>query len=70
MIWKNVLKDELPSDNQEVLISVSGINYIAIYKERMHGFEIDDHEGFIPIKNVTIYWTEISDPKPGSKSGK
>jgi hypothetical protein len=63
MVWKNVLKDELPEDNQEVLISVHGINYIAIYRERMCGFEIDEHEGFIPIRDVTIYWTEISVPK-------
>ena len=63
MNWKNVLKDELPENEQEVLISVNGINYIAIYKARFDGFEIEEHEGFIPIRNRTIYWTDITLPK-------
>lgn len=63
MIWKNALKDGLPLDNQEILISISGINYVAFYLEELNGFEISEHEGFIPIKDVTIYWTEISQPR-------
>jgi hypothetical protein len=64
MNWKNALKDELPKNKQEVLISVSGINYVAFYVAELNGFEISEGDGFIPLKkDVTIYWTEISNPK-------
>lgn len=66
MEWKNVLKDGLPENKQEVLISVKGINYIAVYNYELHGFEIDEYESFIPIKDVTIYWSPISNPFPKS----
>jgi hypothetical protein len=61
MIWKNAQKDERPFDEQDVLICVSGIYYLAIYKAPKNGFEIYEYENFIPIKD-SIYWTEISVP--------
>ena len=66
MNWKNALKDELPNNEQEVLISVRGIYYVAIYKAPLKGFEISEHDGFIPLNNAQIYWTEIKVPKAHS----
>jgi hypothetical protein len=63
MNWKNSLRDGPPQNNQEVLICVSGIYHLAVYKAPNTGFEIDDHQDFIPVKD-TVYWTEISVPVP------
>lgn len=60
MNWKNAHNDGPPQDNQDVLICVSGIYHLAIYKAKK-GFEVYDHNDLIPLKN-TIYWTEISVP--------
>lgn len=59
MIWKNALKDGLPLDKQEVLISISGINYLAIYIAELNGFEISEPKKFIPLEYPMIYWMEI-----------
>jgi hypothetical protein len=63
MNWKNAAKDELPQNEQEVLICVSGIYYVAIFKTEPEGFEISEHDGFIHLKHAPIYWTEIPVPK-------
>lgn len=61
MNWKNAHNDESPQDNQDVLICVSGIYHLAIYRAKQKGFEIYEYEEFIPVKN-SVYWTEISVP--------
>ena len=61
MNWKNAYNDVRPEDNKDVLICVSGIYHLAIYKADKSGFELYEYEDFIPVKN-TVYWTEISVP--------
>jgi len=61
MNWKNAHYDGLPKDEQDVLICVSGIYHLAIYKAPKNGFELYEYEDIIPVKD-TIYWTEISVP--------
>jgi hypothetical protein len=58
--WKNVIKDEVPSDKQEVLIAVKGIYYPATYIASQNGFRLHISDKFIPIKNSSIiYWAEL-----------
>ena len=63
MNWKNVSADNLPLDEQEVHISVGGVNFIATYNKREHGFHLKDSKRFVRIAtgNTEIYWSEISD---------
>ncbi len=65
MNWKNARKDGLPNDNQEVLISVNGINYVAIYNTKENSFKIKHKEGIFAISENDIYWAEISVPVNG-----
>lgn len=62
MNWKNARKDGLPRDNQEVLISVNGINYVAIFNSKQNSFKIKHKEGVFAISEFDIYWAEISVP--------
>jgi hypothetical protein len=61
MNWRNAYNDIRPKDNQDVLICVSGIYHLAIYKADQKGFELYEYDDFIPVKN-SVYWTEISVP--------
>jgi hypothetical protein len=63
MKWNSTQRDKLPKDAQEVLISVEGINYVAVYNKEKDIFTVT-----IP-KKITykasdslIYWTEYSRP--------
>lgn len=62
MNWKNASKDGLPANSQEVLISVNGINYVAIYNSTGNNFKIKHKEGVFLINENDIYWAEISVP--------
>ena len=64
MKWKNAFSDGLPSDKQEVLISVSGSNFIAVYNHIQNEFQIKNTKKFIRISpsNSTVFWAEILDP--------
>lgn len=64
MKWKNAKHDDLPHNNQEVLITVDGINYIATYNKANNVFNLKNNPGavFSPAKK-TIYWMEIIGPE-------
>jgi hypothetical protein len=64
MKWKNTLKDKPPEHNQEVLISVDGVYYIAIYDDKEKVFRVQYKKLLIfPANNHLIYWTEFYDPQ-------
>jgi hypothetical protein len=59
MKWKNVLLDELPGHEQEVLISVKGIYYLTKFNaEEKRFYLIEDPESFFELAGNIIYWTE------------
>ncbi len=61
--WKNTLNDQLPIDKQDVLISVNGIYYTAVYDRLNRKFVLKYEVGvFFPVENKSIYWKEISPP--------
>jgi hypothetical protein len=64
MGWKNSTIDELPKHSEEVLISVNGVNYIAIYNAVQKGFELRETKNLFLIENKEpiIYWKEIITP--------
>jgi hypothetical protein len=62
MDWKNAVNDGLPINDQEVLISVQGVNYLAVYLEKEKGFRIKDDGKFLPLHSETIYWYPITQP--------
>jgi hypothetical protein len=64
MDWTNSIIDGLPQHNQEVLISVNGINYIALYNADKMGFTVRDMEKLFFINNneQPIYWKKITKP--------
>lgn len=65
MKWFNP-KDKLPVDKQKVLLSVGGINYIAVYDEQNRLFRPEDKlKGtFFTVNMGNLYWTSYSEP-PG-----
>ncbi len=64
MKWKNAKHDDLPLHDQEVLITVDGINYIATYDKVNKAFKVNNDPGFVfSSNNKTIYWVEIFAPK-------
>lgn len=63
MDWKNASKGHLPANNQEVLISVDDVKYIAVYAAEEEGFHLKDQKiKFLPVKDHEIYWMEINKP--------
>lgn len=64
MKWKNANRDDLPLNNQEVLITIDGINYIATYDALKSVFKLNNNPGaaFSTTKK-TIYWMEIIAPE-------
>jgi hypothetical protein len=63
MTWKNATKDGLPQNKQEVLITVDGVNYVAMYNALKNLFETTTGTKFkIPDENA-IYWQEITKPQ-------
>ena len=67
MKWRNTRLDKLPRDNQEVLLSKQGINYVAIYSENDKSFRIEENgkENIIQSDEDHLYWTEYT--RPGKK---
>ncbi|MBA3682534.1 MAG: hypothetical protein H0W73_15420 [Bacteroidetes bacterium] len=64
MKWKNAKHDDLPLNNQEVLITVDGINYIATYDKLNKAFKLNNNPGAVFFANKkTIYWMEIVAPE-------
>jgi|GEM_PF-3048367 len=64
MGWKNSTIDELPQHGEEVLISVNGVNYIAVYNAAKMGFEVRQTKNLFSIENKDpiIYWKKITTP--------
>jgi hypothetical protein len=61
MNWKNASKDGLPAHSREVLISIGGVYYVAVYKAEEKMFEeILYQKRFRAGEVETVYWTEIS----------
>jgi hypothetical protein len=61
--WKNTNKDQLPLDNQDVLISVDGIYYTAVYTATEKGFKLKYELGkFFLVENTAIYWKVLTPP--------
>lgn len=63
--WKNARSDKPPKDKQNVIISVNGIYYDAIYEAKQHVFSAKNFGmlQFSPDK-FTIYWCELGPPDP------
>lgn len=59
MKWKNATIDSVPEDNQEVKITVFGINYIAVYKSANRSFQVKDSPLIFFNAEQIIYWMEI-----------
>ena len=64
MGWKNSTIDELPQHGEEVLISVNGVNYIAVYNAAQMGFEVRQTKKLFLVENKDpiIYWKKITTP--------
>jgi hypothetical protein len=64
MKWKNARNDGPPRDKEQVLISVEGVYYIAVYDAQDRSFKVYDHlESFrFHIDKQAIYWTVFTDP--------
>jgi hypothetical protein len=62
--WYNANRDELPSHQQEVLISFNGIYYITAYNSSLKRFYLkDEPETFFDLSENAIYWTEFDNPR-------
>lgn len=61
--WKNTCKGELPKNNQDVIISVDGIYFTAIYSAVEKGFKLKYELGkFFLVENAVIYWKALTPP--------
>lgn len=60
MQWNNTGRGQLPTDNDEVLILVNGVNYIARYDASKQVFRVQDEpiETFFRVQDVHINWAE------------
>jgi hypothetical protein len=60
--WYNIKKDKLPSPGQEVLISVNGVNYPAVFEAESSTFRTTSEDTgeaiYFPVNAGTIYWTD------------
>jgi hypothetical protein len=70
MKWKNANRDELPKHDQDVLISVDGVYYIAFFDEGVKAFRIRNQMGLIFEIGGTdaIYWMNFESP-PQERTG-
>lgn len=59
MKWKNARKEGCPEDNQQVLITVLGINHVAIYHKNSQSFKVKETPLIFFVTEQTIYWMEI-----------
>jgi hypothetical protein len=63
MKWFNADRDHLPSHEQEVLISVNGIYYMAYYDSTIKAFRLkEEPSDYFQVGGHYIYWTSLSDP--------
>lgn len=63
MRWYNAQRDELPKDEQILLVSVNGIYYITVYDAKEKLFRLKDQIGiYFRPEDDLIYWTEFIDP--------
>jgi hypothetical protein len=62
MNWKSTNRDALPGHNEEVLLSVEGVNYLTIYDANAGVFRLkeDRNTHFLPCEGT--YWLEIDGP--------
>lgn len=61
--WKNSLNDTLPSDGHDVLISVNGVYYAAVYDAKAKRFVLKYELGIsFPVGASVIYWKELTPP--------
>jgi hypothetical protein len=67
MKWYNSLVDEPPLHMQEVVISVDGIYYLAIYNAQSKRFDLRDEARGLEGSSNLIYWTHAS--VPGAEQG-
>jgi hypothetical protein len=60
MKWKSAHKSELPKNGEQILISVDGIYYLAVYEAELGLFRPRGERNvfFNPLENL-IYWTEV-----------
>lgn len=63
--WKNVHKDQLPEDGQEVLLESEGVYYCTTYDAAAQVFRLRDapHSFFAVADRSTYHWIEIDSPK-------
>jgi hypothetical protein len=61
MKWHHAKKDKLPTDRQEVVISVGGIYRIAHFDADRKIFNLKHHPATeFKVKDHDIYWHEIA----------
>jgi hypothetical protein len=66
MKWYNALVDQSPKHHQQVLVSVDGIYYMAVYDEEKNYFVSDDEDqNILNSKSGVIYWTHLMVPGKG-----
>jgi hypothetical protein len=70
MKWKNAQRDELPANDQEVLVSYEGIYYITVFNSERKVFVLreDKRQHFDIEEHIPLYWMEMADP-PHERSG-
>jgi hypothetical protein len=64
MKWYSTRIDKLPKDKQEVLLSVEGVNHVAIYDANRKVFTVEGNQRKKTYKSdlVQLYWTEYTKP--------
>jgi hypothetical protein len=70
--WNSTLKNQLPPDRQEVLISVKGVNYISVYDAAKGIFRTNELlETFFRVADIEILWTDsLTQDNPSSKTNR
>jgi hypothetical protein len=63
MPWRNAITDGLPHNNEEVLITVDGVVYQAIFHNKEKKFEDLKSGKFFSVLTQKIYWQRIDDLK-------
>lgn len=59
MKWHSTKKLQFPKNNQEVFITVDGINYVAIYDENEKSFTVKNLKNIcFKTDSKVIFWSE------------
>jgi hypothetical protein len=62
MKWNRTI-DKVPNDNQEVLICVDGVNYIAKFDANRKRFKVDELlETAFRVDKKELFWTSYKRP--------